>query len=262
MSMDKMIKFHKLNSTKMWTDKEFLMWAVRKYSDESEGSLVNGATIAKHCTPLMTLLKCSFGLRVGHNIEIEWDGKTSPKIKNYGGSLTTFSSRHESHLSNIIHITPSYIIQTPPEVSLLVTQPAVRQGYDKDKNGVHTYSALVETDNLIRTIPFTIRVQPGITKLAWHDEFARVFPVPRTFMFDWGVGLVDEKEAEFMDGALKLWDEKYRREEHYRDKDNERNVYRGSFMGHYKAGVYPDGTPYKNSHYVRPGVEHRGVGFK
>lgn len=138
------------------------------------------------CLPITIANQLGFAIISLFDFSVKWDGSD-------GKNAITISSDHliedgiygtnkqkvYSYFGNgTFTISHDFLINTPPGVNLLVTQPP-----NYFITGCSTMSALVETDNLVRDFTFTLKVTvPDIDiKIKKGDMLAVMIPIPRYF---------------------------------------------------------------------------------
>lgn len=133
------------------------------------------------CLPLTIANQYGFVVKAAHDIELFWDGTENPvQVKSDG--FLDFNSI-QTYLNNFNHgilsIENKFILKTPLDVNILVTQPP-----NHYIDGIHFMTGIVEADNLRRSFTFNLKVTtPNKTiKIKKGDWLSGFMPIPRFYV--------------------------------------------------------------------------------
>lgn len=139
-------------------------------------------TAFSFCLPLTIANQYGFVVKSNWDAEIFWDGniENPPEIKSEGWQ------NHESiqpllgdFANGIITLENKFIVRTPRDTNLMIMQPP-----NYFIPGLHTMSAVVESDNLRRNFTFNIKVtEPNKNiNIKKGDWLAAFIPIPRFYV--------------------------------------------------------------------------------
>lgn len=137
------------------------------------------------CLPLVMANQFGIGYFSLNDVVLRWNGESGPEavtIKSDKVDENIYGSNKQkvfSMLGNgVVTIQHDFLIKTPPNVNLYVTQPP-----NSFIPGLHTMSGLVESDNLTRDFTITLKISvPNIDIIIKKgDMLACLLPVPRFF---------------------------------------------------------------------------------
>ena len=138
-------------------------------------------TAFSFCLPLTIANQYGFVVKSNWDAEIFWDGniENQPEIKSEGWQ------NHDSiqpllgdFANGIITLENKFIVRTPRDTNLMIMQPP-----NYFIPGLHTMSAVVESDNLRRNFTFNVKVtEPNkIINIKKGDWLAAFIPIPRFY---------------------------------------------------------------------------------
>jgi hypothetical protein len=160
------------------------------------------------CLPITIANQLGFAITSLFDFNVKWDGGTGKdSIKIWSDDIVEdgiFGSEKQkvySYFGNgTFTISHDFIINTPPEVNLFITQPP-----NSFITGCATMAALVETDNLVRDFTFTVKVTvPNIDiSIKKGDMLAVMIPMQRYFPDSFEIkNAFDLFDTEILKGSL------------------------------------------------------------
>lgn len=133
------------------------------------------------CLPLTIANQYGFVVKAQHDAELFWDGTENPvEVKSEGfNNLQSIQSYLNNFRNGVLSIENKFILKTPPNVNILVTQPP-----NHYIDGLHFMNGVVESDNLRRSFTFNIRVTTPnkVIKIKKGDWLSGFIPIPRFYV--------------------------------------------------------------------------------
>lgn len=199
------------------------------------------------CLPLTIANQLGYVIFAPYNFSVEWTGgdsqddliihvdESSVDDNDYSKALVSVNS---SFGSGILTFYPRFMIKTPENISTLVKQPP-----NLRKQGVTWMEGAVETDNLLSTFSFNLKITDARRKIYFSkgEPIACLMPYERFFMDSFKLEISEDEE----EIAL------------YRSKQKAFNTSRTALnsgeskvKGHYRRGIDFEGCPFHNKHQV------------
>jgi hypothetical protein len=133
------------------------------------------------CLPLTIANQYGFVVKAVHDIELFWDGTDNPvEVKSEGfNNMESVQSYLNNFNHGILSVENKFILKTPPNVNILVTQPP-----NHYVDGLHFMNGVVEADNLRRSFTFNIRVTTPnkVIKIKKGEWLSGFITVPRFYV--------------------------------------------------------------------------------
>lgn len=197
------------------------------------------------CLPLTIANQYGFVIKAAHDIELFWDGTDGPVqvISEGFHNPNSIQGYFNNFNHGILSIENQFIMKTPPNTNILVTQPP-----NHYIEGIHFMTGVVEADNLRRAFTFNIKVTtPNKTiKIKKGDWLSGFMPIPRFFVENYE--LVSAKKI-FSEELLQN-EKKHTEILHWERHANkieggDKGKVNGSGRRYFK-GIHPNQKPYRN----------------
>ena len=145
-----------------------------------------------YCLPLVVGNQYGFVIRSLRDFDVEWDGSIKDAVITF---LNDDNSKKQSIKAGfgcgIVTIQNSFALKTPIGVNIMTIQPP-----NMYIEGCVAMTGVIETDNIRRDFTFNFKITVPNHKISVRkgDPVGAFIPIPRYFVDEFSVALIEDKE--------------------------------------------------------------------